>query len=126
MSSNGDFTGNGLPNVAPIIINGGASYRFVHWRWPVEFGGSVRHVGNRFLDQTNLTVLDSYTTADVYALIDIPGMDLGEPKLEKVRVTFRVRNLANKVYAAWSDSGTPDQVLLGAPRTYEVAASARW
>ena len=34
--------------------------------------------------------------------------------------------VTDKVYAAWSDSTYPDQILLGAPRTYEVAASARW
>jgi iron complex outermembrane receptor protein len=30
------------------------------------------------------------------------------------------------VYAAWSDPGYPDQVLLGAPRTFELSASAKW
>ena len=43
------WTGNTPPNVAPLIINAGASYRFDHWRWPVEIGGSVRHVGPRSL-----------------------------------------------------------------------------
>ncbi len=50
------WTGNTPPDVAPVIVNAGASYRFNHWRWPVEFGGSVRHVGARALDQTNLTI----------------------------------------------------------------------
>ncbi len=49
---NGDWTGNTPSNVAPIIVNAGASYRFDHWRWPVEIGGSVRHVGSRFLSRT--------------------------------------------------------------------------
>ena len=43
------FTGNTPADVAPVIVNAGASYRFSKWRWPVEFGGSVRHVGNRYL-----------------------------------------------------------------------------
>jgi iron complex outermembrane receptor protein len=120
------FTGNTPPNVAPIIVNAGASYRFERWRWPVEFGGSVRHVGNRYLEQDNLTTLDAYTTADAYAFVDIPGHDLPWRTLDTLRVTFRVRNLTNAVYAAWSDTTYPDQVLLGAPRTYEVAASAKW
>ncbi|HEY1983222.1 MAG TPA: TonB-dependent receptor [Xanthobacteraceae bacterium] len=120
------WTGNTPPDVAPVIINGGASYRFNHWRWPVEFGGSVRHVGVRDLDQTNLTIMDSYTTADIYSFVDIPGKDLWMPQFKHVRLTFRVRNLTNVVYAQWSDSGLPDQVLLGAPRTYEVGASAKW
>lgn len=120
------WTGNTPPNVAPIIVNGGASYRFDHWRWPVEFGGSVRHVGNRYLFQDDATTLLGYTTADAYAFVDIPGKDLPWRAVDTVRVTFRVRNLTNAVYAAWSDSGLPDQVLLGTPRTYEVAASAKW
>jgi iron complex outermembrane recepter protein len=120
------WTGNTPPDVAPIIINGGASYRFNSWRWPVEFGGSVRHVGNRFVSQDNLTTMDSYTTADVYTFVDIPGMDVAMPELKNLRITFRVRNLTNTVYAQWSDSGLPDQILLGPPRTYEVAASAKW
>jgi iron complex outermembrane recepter protein len=120
------WTGNTPPNVAPIIVNAGASYRFNHWRWPLEFGGSVRHVGNRYLFQDDLTTLDAYTTADVYAFVDIPGRDLARPELDNLRVTFRVRNVTDKVYATWSDTTYPDQVLLGAPRTYEIAASAKW
>jgi iron complex outermembrane receptor protein len=122
----GAFTGNVPPNVAPLIANAGLSYRFNHWRWPLEIGGSMRYVGNRFLEQDNLTTLNAYTTADVYALLDIPGRDVAIPELENVRISMRVRNLTDAVYAAWSDTTYPDQILLGAPRTYEVGASARW
>jgi iron complex outermembrane receptor protein len=120
------WTGNTPPNVAPVIVNAGASYRFKHWRWPVEFGGSVRHVGPRFVFQDNATTMDAYTTADVYAFVDIPGRDVAMPDLKTVRLTARVRNLTNVIYAQWADPGLPDQVLLGAPRTYEIAASAKW
>ena len=51
------WTGNTVPNVAPVIVNAGASYRFDNWRWPVEFGGSLRYVGQRFLAQDNLTIM---------------------------------------------------------------------
>ena len=122
----GMWTGNTPPDVAPLVVNAGAAYRFDHWRWPVEIGGSVRYVGDRYLDQTNLTTMDSYTTADVYTFVDIPGRDIAWSEIKTLRLTFRVRNLTNVVYAQWSDSGLPDQVLLGAPRTYEVAASAKW
>ena len=122
----GAFTGNVPPNVAPLVANAGLSYRFNHWRWPLEIGGSMRYVGNRFLEQDNLTILNAYTTADVYAFLDIPGRDVAMPELENVRISMRVRNLTNAIYAAWSDTTYPDQILLGAPRTYEVGASARW
>jgi iron complex outermembrane recepter protein len=120
------FTGNTPPNVAPVIINAGASYRFDNWRWPVEVGGSVRHVGARYLYQDDLTVMLPYTTADLYAFVDIPGRDLSWQGLESMRVMFRVRNLTNALYAQFSDGGLPDQVILGAPRTFELSASAKW
>jgi iron complex outermembrane recepter protein len=60
------WTGNTPPDVAPIIVNAGASYRYEHWRWPMEIGASVRHVGPRFVFQDNLTTMDAYTTADAH------------------------------------------------------------
>jgi iron complex outermembrane recepter protein len=122
----GGFTGNTPSNVAPLIFNAGASYRFDHWQWPVEFGGSVRYVGNRFVFEDDATTMNAYTTADVYASVDIPGRDFGRPEINNMRLTFRVRNLANRVYAAFSDPGYPDQIYLGEPRTYEVAAHFKW
>ena len=41
---------------------------------------------------------------------------------KKTRVTFRVRNLTDKKYAIWGDPFYPDQILLGAPRSYELTA----
>jgi iron complex outermembrane recepter protein len=120
------FTGNTPSNVAPVIINAGASWRFDWWRWPLEIGGSVRHVGQRYLYEDDRTAMLPYTTADLFAFVDIPGRDLWWQGLETMRVTFRVRNVTNAVYAAWSDPGYPDQVYLGAPRTFELSASARW
>jgi iron complex outermembrane recepter protein len=121
-----DVSGNTPSNVAPVIINAGASYRFNDWRWPVEIGGSVRHVGNRYLFEDDLTTMDAYTTADIYAFVDIAKRDLPWQGLDSMRVRFRVRNITNVVYAQWSDPGLPDQVLLGAPRTFELSASAKW
>ena len=80
----------------------------------------------RFVYQDNLTTMDAYTTADIYAFVDIPGRDVAWPEIKTFRITARVRNLTNTIYAAYSDPGYPDQVYLGAPRTYEVAASAKW
>ena len=124
--ANGDWTGNTPSNVAPIIFNAGASYGFNHLRWPVEIGASARYVGSRYLYEDNATTMDAYITADAYAFVDIPGKDFARPEIEKVRIKFRVRNLTNAVYAAFSDPGYPDQVYLGDPRTYELSASLRW
>ncbi len=125
-SVNGDWTGNTPSNVAPIIVNAGVSYRFNDWHWPLEIGGSVRHVGNRYVFEDDATTMDAYTTADVYAFVDVPGKDFGRPDLSNLRLTFRIRNLTNVVYAAFSDPGYPDQVYLGDRRTYEIGAHYRW
>jgi iron complex outermembrane receptor protein len=125
----GDFdvwSGNIPSNVAPVIINGGASYTFSTWRWPVELGGSIRHVGQRYLFEDDLTAMLPFTTVDLFAFMDIPGRDLYWQGLDKMRVGFRLRNLTNAVYAQFSDPGYPDQVYLGAPRTFELSASAKW
>ncbi len=120
------FTGNTPSDVAPLIFNAGTSYRFNNWRWPVEFGGSVRYVGNRYVFEDDATTMNAYMTADVYAFFDIPGKDFARPDIKDVRVSFRVRNLTNAVYAAFSDPGYQDQVYLGDPRTYELAISTKW
>jgi iron complex outermembrane receptor protein len=120
------WSGNIPSNIAPVIINAGASYTFANWRWPVEIGGSVRHVGQRYLFEDDLTAMLPYTTVDLFAFVEIPGRDLWWQGLEKMRVGFRVRNLTNAVYAQFSDPGYPDQVYLGAPRTFELSASAKW
>jgi iron complex outermembrane recepter protein len=120
------FTGNTPSNVAPVIINAGASWRWDNWRWPVEIGGSIRHVGQRYLFQDDLTTMLPYTTADLFAFVDVPGRDLPWQGVEKMRFGFRVRNVTNALYAQWSDPGLPNQVLLGAPRTFELSASAKW
>jgi len=67
-----------------------------------------------------------YTTADLFAFVDVPGRDLPWQGLHKMRFSFRVRNVTSALYAQWSDPGYPDQVYLGAPRTFELSASARW
>jgi iron complex outermembrane receptor protein len=120
------FTGNTPSNVAPVIINAGASWRWDNWCWPVEIGGSIRHVGQRYLFQDDMTAMLPYTTADLFAFLDVPGRDLPWQGVEKMRFGFRVRNVTNALYALWSDPGYPNQVLLGAPRTFELSASAKW
>jgi iron complex outermembrane recepter protein len=118
----GSFSGNTPPNVPAIVANAGASYRFINpgW-WPVEVGVSVRHVGDRYnTDANNVTML-AYTTADAYVFVDIADSPMF-PNLKDTRITFRVKNFTNTQYAAWGDPFYPDQIILGAPRTYEVEA----
>lgn len=113
------FVGKTPPNVPRFVANAGTSYRF-DTRWPIELGGSVRHVGDRFHSDDNLITLNPYTLYDAYAFIDIAPRDIPWQGVEKARLTFRVRNITDKVYGQWVDYS--DQIILGQPRTYEVAA----
>jgi iron complex outermembrane receptor protein len=117
------YSGRTPPNVPRFVANAGASYRFAT-PWPVELGASARHVGNRFNFSDNLVTMNEYTIADAFIFVDIPKSALSA--VDNTRLSFRVRNLTNKLYAAWGDPGYTDQIILGAPRSYEVAASFKW
>ena len=111
----GSFSGNTPPNVPTTVANAGASYRFAT-SLPLEVGASVRYVGDRFNSDANTVKMLAYTVADAYAFVDV----------RKTRLTFRVRNLADKKYAIWGDPFYPDQILLGAPRSYEISAALKF
>jgi iron complex outermembrane receptor protein len=111
----GSFSGNTPPNVPRVVANAGASYRFGTVT-PVEVGSAVRHVGDRYNSDANTVKMLAYTVADAYASLTV----------HKTRYTFRVRNLTDRQYAAWGDPFYPDQILLGAPRSYELSAEVRF
>ncbi|MDF0580402.1 TonB-dependent receptor [Bradyrhizobium yuanmingense] len=119
----GSFSGNTPPNVPRIVANAGASYRFFT-PWPVELGIIGRHVGDRYNTDANVVTMKAYTVADVYAFVDIPKTVFNS--VDRARLTFRVRNITDKRYAIWGDPFYPDQILLGAPRTYEISAAFKW
>lgn len=122
----GSFSGNTPPNIPAVVVNGGASYRFLNPGWlPVEVGVSVRHVGDRYTTDANTVTMLAYTTADAFAFVDIPKSPTF-PTFDNTRVTFRVRNLTDTRYATWSNPFYPDQIFLGAPRTYELEASFKF
>ncbi|MBR0971169.1 TonB-dependent receptor [Bradyrhizobium japonicum] len=119
----GTFSGNTPPNVPRIVANAGASYRFFT-PWPVEVGITGRHVGDRYNTDANTVTMNAYTVGDVYAFVDIPRTIFNA--VDQARLTFRVRNFTDKRYAIWGDPFYPDQILLGAPRTYELSAAFKW
>lgn len=119
----GSFSGNTPPNVPRIVANAGASWRFFT-PWPVEVGITGRHVGDRYNTDANTVTMNAYTVGDVYAFVDIPKTVFNA--VDQARLTFRVRNFTDKRYAIWADPFYPDQILLGAPRTYEISAAFKW
>ncbi len=119
----GSFSGNTPPNVPRVVANAGASYRFFT-PWPVELGITGRYVGDRYNTDANVVTLKAYTVADVYTFVDIPKTVFNA--VDQARLGFRVRNITDKRYAIWGDPFYPDQILLGAPRTYEISAAFKW
>ena len=108
------FSGNHPPNAPRLVANAGVGYRFVAGV-PMQLSGSVRRVGERFHSDTNTVRLNGYTVFDAALAVDVA---------RGVQLTLRGRNLGNRAYAAWADPFYPDQILLGAPRSYELAL--RW
>ena len=107
----GSFSGNAPPNVPRVVANAGVVYR-VAAPAPVEVGATLRHVGDRYHSDANTVKLLAYTVGDAFASIDV----------RKTKLSLRVRNITNERYAVWSDAFYPDQILLGAPRSYEISA----
>jgi iron complex outermembrane recepter protein len=95
-------------------------------RADLALAGRVRRIGAPRRQPLSFRRRRHHHTVDVYAFVDIPGRDFGRPEINNMRLTFRVRNLTDRIYAAFSDPGYPDQVYLGDPRTYEVAAHFKW
>jgi len=115
-----NFAGNTPPNVPEWTANLWTSYSNIAGL-PLEIGGSVRYIDDRFGDNANMVMLSNYTLLDLFAAWT--G--------ENYRVTARVNNVTDEVFASWSDIfylGQTDpsflyanQVMLGSPRTYELS-----
>ncbi|MDR6215294.1 TonB-dependent receptor [Paracidovorax wautersii] len=108
------LSGNRPPNAPRLVANAGVGYRFMAGV-PMQVSASVRHVGERFHSDANTVRLNGYTVFDAALAVDVA---------RDVQLTLRGRNLGNRTYAAWADPFYPDQILLGAPRSYELAL--RW
>ena len=102
-------------------MNGGGSYRFDELALPIEIGGSFSYVGDRFSTDLNTVTLEEYLIGDLFAFVDLPDGLL--PSTDNVRLTFRLKNFTDKRYASYGDPFYPDQVFLGAPRTFETSLS---
>jgi iron complex outermembrane receptor protein len=109
-------TGNNYAGTQPANLPTTSTNLWVHVRQikriPLEFGGGLRFVGERFADNGNLTKLLSYGTVDVYGTYHLT---------ERMAITARGRNLFDKAYAQWADIYYPTEIVLGAPRSGEVA-----
>lgn len=113
------YAGNRAPNVPRVTTNGWASYQNVAGT-PIEVGASIRFVGDRFGTNANTVTLRRYTVADVYTAWTHA----------RYRLTVRVDNVTDAVYASWADpfylqQNDPsflyaNQLMLAAPRAVGV------
>jgi len=101
--------GNTPTNVPERIVNLFANYRFKEL--PLDLYLGVNHTGKMFTDTANQIQINGHTTADLAVSYRI------QPAL----LTFRVRNLTDKLYANYAGRAT-SQVLLAPQRTFELSA----
>jgi iron complex outermembrane receptor protein len=111
-----DASGNRPANVPDWTANVWTIFRNVGGL-PLELGGGVKYVGNRYGNTANTLKLTNYATGIVYATYSIrKGLDF----------TLRVNNLWNKAFVQWADIYYPTQVQLGEPRRIEGSILARF
>ncbi len=101
--------GNVPTNVPERVMNLFATYKLADV--PMEFGGGINRTGKMFTDTANTIQINGYTTADAWVSY----------RLKPALLTFRVRNLTDKLYANYAGRST-SQVLLAPGRTLEVVA----
>ncbi len=78
-------------------------------------GGWLNYRTAIFADDANRVSLPDATLLDVYATYRFDRHS---------DLTFRVRNLTDRVYAAWATDA--NYVILGMPRTYELTLRTTW
>jgi iron complex outermembrane receptor protein len=77
----------------------------------LEYFMSLNRTGPMFTDNANQIRINGYTTIDAAVSY----------RLKNALLSFRVRNLTDKLYATWVGRAT-SQVLLAPRRTFEVSA----
>jgi iron complex outermembrane receptor protein len=105
-----DATGNRPPNVPRWVLNLWTSLNYIG-QLPLELGGGIRYVSDRFANSANTVTLSGYTLVDVLAAYQAGG----------TRIMLRVRNLFDTEYSPWADVYYPNQIVLGSPRTFEIS-----
>jgi iron complex outermembrane receptor protein len=83
---------------------------------PVEIGGGVTYVSDRFADSANTTVLEAYSLVSGFVAYS----------KDRLRVALNVRNALDRAYAPWADATYPNQVSLGLPRHYELSVQLKF
>jgi len=103
--------GNTPGNAAKNIANLWATYEFTQGALRgLGVGGGVRYIGKRFVTDSNLFELDSYTTFDATAFYYLP---VGNE--QQLRLQFGIKNITDEEYHIANNSTL--SLGVGAPRT---------
>lgn len=111
----GDATGNTPPNVGKWTANAWTSVSNIGGL-PLEIGGGVRYIDDRYADVSNVVTLKSYVLFNAYVAYNY----------KNYRVMLRSRNLTNEDYVPWVNPFYINQVALGSPRTVELSLEGRF
>ncbi|MHC2144956.1 TonB-dependent receptor [Pseudomonas sp. 210_17 TE3656] len=103
--------GNTPTNIPERVANLWLTYD-IDPSWQV--GGDSRYVSSVYADAANTRYAPAYT---------VFGAFVGYKVDDDTRITARVRNLTDEVYARWTSSS---MLYLGAPRTLELAVQTRF
>lgn len=106
-----DVSGNTPSNVPRWVANAWTQYRGVAGL-PVDVGGSLRYVSDRFNTRFNTVTMLGYERVDLHATYHRGNG----------RYTARLSNLFDKAYALWGDEFYSNQLILGSPRAFELSA----
>jgi iron complex outermembrane receptor protein len=97
------------PNVPERVANVFATYRPDGSKF--EYFASLNHTGPMYTDNANQIRINGFTTLDAAVSY----------RMRNTLLSFRVRNLTDKLYATWAGRAT-SQVLLAPRRTFELSA----
>ena len=111
----GDATGNTPTNVPEWTATAWTSVGNI-FDLPLEIGGGIRYVDDRFADVSNIIVLKDYFVVSVYAAYSVGNM----------RFMVRSRNVTDEKYVPWVSPWYANQVALGAPRSYEFTIETKF
>jgi iron complex outermembrane recepter protein len=106
-----NVSGNTPSNVPEWVANVWTNYSRVAGL-PIDVGGSLRYVGDRFNTRFNTVKMLGYETVDLHATYHKGNG----------RYTARLTNLFDKAYALWGDEFYSNQLILGSPRAFEISA----
>jgi iron complex outermembrane recepter protein len=104
-----DATGNTPPNTPDWIANLWLTSTKIAGM-PLEIGGGLRYIDDRFANFENNTTLKSYLLVNAFVAYNFP----------KYRLSINLRNVFDEDYAPWADIFYPDQVSIGSPRAAEL------